>query len=108
MNKPFPKISKEFLLTLKKHPWKGNIRELKNVIERALILCDNELLPEHLPFDLVRNENAEHVFDLAEIEKQHIRKVLRHTNGNKTESAKLMNIGLTTLYRKLQEYKLED
>ncbi len=108
MNKPFPKISKEFLLTLKKHPWKGNIRELKNVIERALILCDNELLPEHLPFDLVRNENAEHVFDLTEIEKQHIRKVLRHTNGNKTESAKLMNIGLTTLYRKLQEYKLED
>lgn len=108
MNKPFPKISKEFLLTLKKHPWKGNIRELKNVIERSLILCDNELLPEHLPFDLTLGNTSEHIFDLAEVEKQHIRKVLRHTNGNKTESAKLMNIGLTTLYRKLQEYKLEE
>ncbi len=107
MNKPFPKISKEFLLTLKKHPWKGNIRELKNVIERALILCDKELLPEHLPFDFSPVSSSEQLFDLAEVEKQHIKKVMRYTNNNKTESAKLMNIGLTTLYRKLQEYKID-
>ena len=107
MTKPFPRVSKDFLTTLKKHPWKGNIRELKNVIERALILCDKELLPEHLPFDFTEAGSSEHIFDLAEVEKQHIKKVMRHTNGNKTESARLMNIGLTTLYRKLQEYKIE-
>jgi DNA-binding NtrC family response regulator len=107
MNKPVPKVPKEFLTTLKKHPWKGNIRELKNVIERALILCDKELLPEHLPFDFSATGSSEHLFDLAEVEKQHIKKVLRYTNNNKTESARLMDIGLTTLYRKIQEYKLE-
>ncbi|MBS1608259.1 MAG: sigma-54-dependent Fis family transcriptional regulator, partial [Bacteroidetes bacterium] len=46
-------------------------------------------------------------FDLAGIEKLHIRKVLAHTKGNKTEAAKLLNIGLTTLYRKIEEYKID-
>ena len=40
------------------------------------------------------------------IEKQHIQNVLAHTKGNKTEAARLMNIGLTTLYRKMEEYRL--
>lgn len=108
MNKPVPKLNKDFLQALKKHPWKGNIRELKNVIERALILSEGELHAELLPFDFSETAGTAHSFDLAEIEKQHIRKVLRHTNKNKTEAARLMNIGLTTLYRKIQEYKLEE
>ena len=108
MNKPFPKISKDFLVALKKHPWQGNIRELKNVIERSLILCDKELLPEYLPFDFSPTTSSNQLFDLAEVEKMHIKKVMRYTNNNKTESAKLMNIGLTTLYRKLQEYKIDE
>jgi transcriptional regulator with PAS, ATPase and Fis domain len=45
-------------------------------------------------------------FDLAFVEKKHIQKVLAHTKGNKTEAARLMNIGLTTLYRKIEEYKI--
>ena len=44
--------------------------------------------------------------ELAAMEKKHIQKVLKYTNGNKTESAKLLNIALTTLYRKIDEYKL--
>jgi DNA-binding NtrC family response regulator len=107
MTRPMPKVPKDFLLALKRHPWKGNIRELKNVIERALILCEGELQPDHLPFDFGSTGSADQLFDLAEVEKQHIKKVMRYTNNNKTESARLMNIGLTTLYRKLQEYKLE-
>jgi transcriptional regulator with PAS, ATPase and Fis domain len=78
------------------------------VIERSLILCDKELLAEHLPFDFSNSNPGENSFDLAEVEKHHIKKVLRHTNKNKTEAARLMNIGLTTLYRKIQEYKLEE
>ncbi|MES2621832.1 MAG: sigma-54 dependent transcriptional regulator [Bacteroidota bacterium] len=107
MNKPVPEISKEFSKALTKHPWKGNVRELKNVIERALIICDKTLLPEHLPFEFDSTSLGHPTFDLAVMEKQHIMKVLNHARGNKTEAARLLNIGLTTLYRKLQEYGLE-
>ncbi len=107
MNKPIPEVTKEFLNALRKHSWKGNIRELRNVIERTLIVCDQTLTPECLPFDSDSSDSPYSTFDLAEVERQHILKVLRHTNGNKTETAKLLNIGLTTLYRKIQEYQLE-
>ena len=46
------------------------------------------------------------VFDLASVEKIHIQRVLRYTNGNKVEAARLLNIGLTTIYRKMTEYGL--
>jgi two-component system NtrC family response regulator len=107
MNKPMPKVTKEFLHALKQHQWKGNIRELRNVLERALIISDGALVPESLPFDFDSPDSSVSSFDLAEVEKQHIRKVMRHVKGNKTEAARLLNIGLTTLYRKIQEYGLE-
>lgn len=102
-----PKAGKEFMNALKKHPWRGNVRELKNVIERAMILCDGELLPEHLPFDTGSGSAPQTTYNLAEVERLHITKVLKHTRDNKTEAARLLGIGLTTLYRKLQEYGLE-
>ena len=94
---------------LKQHNWKGNIRELKNTIERAVILEDGEWITENsLPLDMQNESNnaAVNSFDLAVIEKQHIQKVLTFTKGNKTETARLLNIGLTTLYRKIDEYNL--
>ena len=109
-------ISDDFIEALKQHSWKGNIRELKNVIERSVILADNEELNlENLPFDLQQLMNKNHpsidnkklsTFDLSIVEKIHIQKVMSYTNGNKTETAKLLNIALTTLYRKLEEYKI--
>jgi two-component system, NtrC family, response regulator len=102
-----------FYEALKQHPWKGNIRELKNVIERSVILCDNELTIEHLPIELQKAENTQwknktlSAFELASAEKLHIQKVLNHTNGNKTKTAELLGVALTTLYRKLSEYGLE-
>ena len=51
--------------------------------------------------------DASFSFELAEMEKRHIQKVLAHTQGNKTEAARLLGIGLTTLYRKLEEYHME-
>lgn len=108
MAKATPEITSDFTDALKKHTWKGNIRELKNVIERALILCDKQLLAQHLPFHFSDTGITENIFDLAELEKQHIKKVMQHTKGNKAESARLMNIGLTTLYRKIQQYQLEE
>ena len=112
INRKVTKISDEFLTTLSKHDWKGNIRELKNVMERAVILCDEqELTIENLPLDMqlasddIGNKQMS-AFELASVEKLHIQRVLNHCKGNKTETAKLLNIGLTTLYRKIEEYKI--
>jgi two-component system NtrC family response regulator len=104
-------FSKDFLEHLQSHEWKGNIRELKNIIERAVILADGPMLTvDNLPAELqvagLRASGPLSAFDLASVEKLHIQRVLNHTRGNKTEAARLLNIGLTTLYRKIEEYKL--
>jgi len=102
----FVKMSDEFLNLLKRHQWKGNIRELKNVIERSVILADDSLTPDTLPPQFNTQNADSNSLDLQSIEKQHISKVLAYTKGNKTETARLLGIGLTTLYRKIDEYGL--
>ena len=103
-------MDKEFLSHLQQHDWKGNIRELKNVMERAVILADGpQLTLLNLPIELQTSHEHSHTlsaFDLASVEKLHIQRVLNHTKGNKTETARLLNIGLTTLYRKIEEYQI--
>ncbi len=112
-NKKTKSLSHEFIEALKQHQWQGNIRELKNVIERSVILSNSaELTIENLPAELQsissvsKNGKQLSAFDLASAEKLHIQKVLNYTNGNKTETARLLNIATTTLYRKLEEYKI--
>jgi two-component system NtrC family response regulator len=105
--KPSIKLTSDFLHLLNRHNWKGNIRELKNVIERMVILADTDTLtPDLLPPEFNYQSTNINALDLETIERQHIQKVLAHTNGNKTETARLLGIGLTTLYRKLDEYKM--
>ena len=110
LNNRIKSMSEEFTEHLQNHEWKGNVRELKNIIERACILESSpELTVSSLPLELQTNSLlAIHgsSFDLATAEKLHIQKVLTHTKGNKTEAAKLLNIGLTTLYRKMDEYEI--
>ena len=110
VGKKIEEITPEYLGTLKKHVWKGNVRELRNVIERSMIIADGAVLTvSDLPFDIqqsvLESEGGKGYseFDLAQVEKAHIRKVLQYTGGNKTEAARLMHIGLTTLYRKIEE-----
>lgn len=113
-NKQIRQASAEFTEALEGHQWPGNIRELKNVIERSVILANGEQLDTDLLPEEIRHAHARQLkggrqlsaFDMASAEKIHIEKVLSHTNGNKTETAKLLNIALTTLYRKLEEYKI--
>ncbi len=109
MNKNIMGMSSGFLRYLEDQYWKGNIRELKNVIERAVILSDQEMLQvEDLPFEfqLVQHENNHSLslLDLASVEKTHIQRILHFTKGNKAEAARLLNIGLTTIYRKMEAY----
>lgn len=111
-NKKINHISNDFLESLKHHPWNGNIRELKNIIERSVILTSGDTLDlDSLPQEfhqitLHSKQSQLSAFDLASAEKIHIQKVLNYTNGNKTRAAELLNIALTTLYRKIEEYKI--
>lgn len=110
-NKKIAAVSKEYIEALKQHKWNGNIRELKNVIERSLILCEEELSVVHLPVELQGIAGSKgktlSAFELASVEKLHIQKVLNYTGGNKTKTAELLGIALTTLYRKINEFNLE-
>jgi len=104
-------ISPEYMDALKRHAWRGNIRELRNVIERSLIVCSNETLTlEDLPVEILHTQIEEIIgknssdLDMAGMERRHITRVLQFAKGNKTETARLLKIGLTTLYRKIDEY----
>ena len=110
-NKRIEKIDTECLAMLENYQWVGNIRELKNIIERAVILADNNTLTaDLLPFDIQQpkqtNKGTLSAFSMASVEKLHIQKVLNYTKGNKAETARLLEIGIATLYRKIEEYGL--
>lgn len=113
--RPVVEIAPAFLEALDSQPWKGNIRELRNVIERSMIVCESGHLDiADLPFD-IQNAHYEHSndsspgsFELSAMERRHIARVLEYTKGNKTEAARLLKIGLTTLYRKIEEYKISE
>lgn len=113
LSRAINEITPEFLSTLEQQPRKGNIRELRNVIERSLIVCEGDRLDiADLPLE-IQNAHYEQsddgmpdCFELSAMERRHIARVLEYTKGNKTEAARLLKIGLTTLYRKIEEYKI--
>jgi Nif-specific regulatory protein len=112
---PVPRLSASALDRLKGWTWPGNVRELENCIESAVVLCEGEILPEHLPLpDTQRVPSVSsstpdaQVPTLAEVERRHIMAVLDRAKGNRTAAAKLLAIGRNTLGRKLKEYGLGD
>src|SRR5690606_36019668 len=110
MNRKIPQVDTAYIDAMKNHHWKGNIRELKNVVERSLILMDGDRLAlNSLPYDIQVEKPKSHsssAFALHDVEKEHIQRVLHHTHNNKAEAARLLGIGIATLYRKIEEYKL--
>lgn len=105
------RMTPEFVQALEGNLWRGNIRELKNVIERSVILSEGGILGvEGLPFGEREYREGASVlsnFSMSNMERQHIQRVLKHTNGNKAEAARLLEIGIATLYRKIEEYKIQ-
>lgn len=108
-NKPIDGMDDSFIALIRRYPWKGNIRELRNVMERSVILASGDkLTAQDLPLEVQWNEGESGSgLELATIERHHIIKMLAYTGGNKTEAARLMKIGLTTLYRKIEDYGLK-
>lgn len=104
-------ISPESIRSLQAYSWPGNIRELRNILERAVLLGDQRLLSvKDIHFDLQIDAEMEvgAVKKLEEVEIQHIRKVLKITRGQVAEAAKKLGIPRSSLYSKIKEYGISD
>lgn len=101
----FVKITPEALAVLERYDWPGNIRELENIIQRTVIMCDGNIEVGHLPSSLKFNINfpEEELLPLKEMEKRYIQKVLNATENNKTKAAEILGIDRKTIRQKLSE-----
>jgi len=112
-------ISSEAMDVLANYSWPGNVRELRNVLERAVILAEDRITPEHLPkfsepkppfslpspLTLPFSEARDKL--LADLEKEYILQALAKSKGNKAKAARALNINYRTLYEKMKKYGLE-
>ena len=114
-DKPVAQITRPAMGLLINYDWNGNVRELRNEIERAIILCDSDTLDVKNFDDRIRT--AEHQvapldvevgMTMAEIEKEALAKTLLETSGNKKRAAEILKIPLRTFYRMLEKYGLEN
>lgn len=108
-NKKIDTVSFEYMEKLKHNIWKGNIRELRNVIERSVILSDeNTINTDTLPTEIQYPdiELLDTNLSLVDVEKMYIKKILNYTKDNKTDTARILKIGIATLYRKIEEYQI--
>ena len=110
LRKNVKSISKEAKTILMNYKWPGNIRELKNVIERAVIISQSDSLDvENLPMELIKGEQLPQKGNfkkISEMEQDYIKKVLDYTAGNKSEAAKILGISRSTLFEKIKRYNI--
>jgi DNA-binding NtrC family response regulator len=113
LGKPIEGISDEAMSALMAHRWQGNVRELENAIERAIVSCrEPVLLADDFAY-LQRNQSGQGALELGEIslqelEKRAIRATLQRTRGNVKEAAAVLGIDRSTLYEKLKRYGIEN
>jgi DNA-binding NtrC family response regulator len=100
-------IEPEALAILKSARWSGNVRELANVVERAVLLCRNgRIRVADLPVELLASlQDSEYTRSLEEVEKMHIRKILQHAKDY-DEAARILGIDPATLWRKRKKFGL--
>lgn len=112
------KFSRDAIELLKNYRWKGNVRELENIIERVVLLCDSDVIgAEHLPDEISSVSRTEKVavpsggIDIEKLmedtEKSYLLKALEKTNGVKTEAAKLLNLTFRSFRHKLKKYGID-
>ena len=107
---PHLRLDADSIECLQRYPWPGNVRELENALERAAVLSeDGRITEEGLPACVVDGEASglgfsfAPILSLKKVEAAHTRAVLRHTDGNRSEAAKILGIGVTTLWRRIKE-----
>ncbi|MCJ7830236.1 MAG: sigma-54 dependent transcriptional regulator [Desulfobacterales bacterium] len=106
-NKPIDQISRAAMDEMMLYEWPGNIRELENAIERAVVVGKGRsLLPEDLPILCTPAAGEPRDQSLREIEKAHIARVLEENQGNVARSAKVLGIDRSTLYHKIKRYRI--
>ena len=114
LDRPGWTVASDTLELFKHHSWPGNVRELENVIERGLILGrDQRITPDDLPESVhdrapLRADAGHSSRPIAEVEKEHIVRTLRAVRGNKAAAARILGFDRKTLYRKLEQYRIED
>lgn len=115
--KQFRAVTTQASEALLRHPWKGNVRELRNILERTVLSEEGEIIEKEFLFGgtipVMPDEPEENSFqlppqglDLEEVERNFIRQALRLANGNKTKAAKLLKLSPPTLYYRLEKYGL--
>ncbi len=111
-NKSVEGMDEKVIKAMYNHPWSGNIRELENMVERAVVLSNTSLLNmDHFPALITKYSpkiDIEMGYSLADIEKEAILKTLIYHQYDKNKTAMTLQIGLATLYRKIKEYHIED
>ena len=115
-NKQVAGVDEECLAALRAHPWPGNVRQLRNVIERALIVCDAKMIGLHdLPEEFRAGAQTDSGYlkirvgsSLDEIEREVISRTIEFTGGNKTRAAQVLGVSAKTLYNKLDRYAEEN
>lgn len=112
-NQPVRGFVPETMALLERYHWPGNVRELENVVERTVSLAPGSLImPDDLP-ESVRKAEAgpagghESLLSLDEVEKRHLNRVLRETDGNKVRAAKILGIDRRTLYRMAERFGMD-
>ncbi len=109
------RFSKGAMRLLLNYPWPGNVRELENTVERAAILAETDVIHSHDLPDKLRSPSSAAVSNidsngltLEELEREHIKRVLEKVDGDKARAAQALGIHLSTLYRKVQRYRLDE
>ena len=110
LNKPIPQIEKETIISLKNYSFPGNVRELRNMIERAIILCKGDTLTANLFQTRAQNEielqKKEINFNLEENELRLVRLALKEKNYNQNKTAELLGITRDSLIRRMKKYSI--
>jgi transcriptional regulator with PAS, ATPase and Fis domain len=110
---PHLRLDASSLDILQEYSWPGNIRQLENALERASIVCRNGvILPENLPANISRHAESTRGFysldlSLEQVEKQHIKNILSHTQGNRTKASMILGISSATLWRKMKDIDID-
>jgi len=101
-------FEQDALSQIERHSWNGNIREMENRIERAVILCENNLIAvADLDLEIISNVESNDDLPLSEIEKSTIEKVLQKNNFNVSKSAEELGLSRASLYRRMEKFDLK-